>query len=615
MDAASLLAAPLWSYFVRFEGFDWGPLDLRTALLFVAFSLPLKLSILHGFGLYRRLWRHAGIAELERILLATTISAVSMAILGAVVLPTLGITPLRVPLSVLFIDACLTAALVALPRLLVRLLSRRLQRRRLEDARRVLIVGAGAAGEMIVKELLEHPVLGLNPVGFVDDDTSKHGHRLCDLPVLGALERIPELTRRHEVEEIIIAMPRASGTVVRRVVRAALDSGVKTRTVPGFFDIISGRVAVASLRQVEIQDLLRREAIQTDLDQVRVLATGETVLVTGAGGSIGSELCRQLARLEPAQILLLGHGENSIFDVLAELSERFPSVTAVPIIADVRDRERLRQVFAQYRPYSVFHAAAHKHVPLMESNVAEAVTNNVLGTRNVAELSADFGVEHLVLISTDKAVRPTNIMGATKRVAEHIVQEIAETYERKFVAVRFGNVLGSRGSVVPTFLRQIQTGGPVTVTHPEMRRYFMTIPEAVQLVLQAGAIGRGGEVFVLDMGEPVKVLDLATDLIRLSGLEVGADIEIRFSGTRPGEKLYEELFFDSESAIPTDHPKVLRARNGALPGGISEGVDALVDGARRGASDEDIRERLGQLVPDFRPAESDADKALDAAGM
>jgi FlaA1/EpsC-like NDP-sugar epimerase len=281
------------------------------------------------------------------------------------------------------------------------------------------------------------------------------------------------------------------------------------------------------------------------------------------------------------------------------MTERFPTVSAVPVIADVRDRDRLRQVFQQYRPYSVFHAAAHKHVPLMESNLAEAVTNNVLGTKNVAELSAEFGVEHLVMISTDKAVRPTNVMGATKRVAEQIVQEIAEAHERKFVAVRFGNVLGSRGSVVPTFLRQIRSGGPVTVTHPEMRRYFMTIPEAVQLVLQAGAIGRGGEVFVLDMGEPVKVLDLATDLIRLSGLEVGTDIEIRFTGTRPGEKLYEELFFDSESSIPTDHPKVLRAKNGTLPIGLSTVVDVLVEGARKGRSDDEIRELLARLVPDF----------------
>jgi len=611
LDALLLGLSTLVAYVVRFEGLDWGGANLHTALVYLLFSLPLKLGVLLYVGLYRRLWRFAGVAELEHILVATAISASLSTLLGAAVLPGLTITPLRVPLSVLFIDACLSVGAVALPRLFIRLFGRRTQWRRLEAARRVLIVGAGAAGGVIVKELLSHPQLGLNPIGFVDDDRSKHGHRLCDLPVHGALAAIKDLVLRYDVEEVIIAMPRAPGAVVREVVRAAMEAGVKTRTVPGIFDIISGRVAVASLRQVEIQDLLRREPIQTDLEQVRVLATGETVMVTGAGGSIGSELCRQLARLEPAQVLVMGHGENSIFDVMAELAERFPNVTAVPIIGDVRDRERMRLIFERYRPYAVFHAAAHKHVPLMEENMAEAVTNNVLGTKNIAELSAEFGVEHLVLISTDKAVRPTNVMGATKRVAEQIVQEIAETHGRNFVAVRFGNVLGSRGSVVPTFLRQIEAGGPVTVTHPEMRRYFMTIPEAVQLVLQAGAIGKGGEVFVLDMGEPVKILDLATDLIRLSGLEVDTDIEIRFSGSRPGEKLYEELFFDSESALPTGHPKVLRAKNGVLPIGLSTVVDLLVDGARRGWSDDQLRNLLGRLVPDFRVPAPEVEAEVD----
>jgi FlaA1/EpsC-like NDP-sugar epimerase len=599
-DAVLFASATILAFALRFEGFDWGADQSHAAVLFLLIGLPLKLMIFWRVGIYRRLWRYAGVVEVERLISAAMASGAVGLLLGALVLPGLGLTVMRVPLSVLFMDGLLTAAFAAMPRFAVRAIGRRRQWHRLQDARRALIVGAGAAGEMIVKELMAHPALGLNPIGFVDDDRSKHNHRMCDLPVLGGLAAIPDLVSSHEIDEIVIAMPRAPGAVVRQVVRAALEAGVKTRTVPAMFDIISGRVSVASLRQVEIQDLLRREPIQTDFEQVRSLATGETVLVTGAGGSIGSELCRQLARLEPAQILLLGHGENSIFDILAELTERFPTTTAVPIIADVRDRERLWHIFDEYRPYSVFHAAAHKHVPLMEGNVAEAVTNNVLGTKNVAELSAEFGVEHLVLISTDKAVRPTNIMGATKRVAEQVVQEVAESQGRKFVAVRFGNVLGSRGSVIPTFLRQIQSGGPVTVTHPEMRRYFMTIPEAVQLVLQAGAIGQGGEVFVLDMGEPVKVLDLATDLIRLSGLEVGTDVEIRFTGTRPGEKLYEELFFDSESAIPTDHPKVLRAKNGVLPLGLSTVVDVLVEGARGGRSDEEIRELLVRLVPEFK---------------
>jgi FlaA1/EpsC-like NDP-sugar epimerase len=612
-DVCLFVTATLTSYALRFEGFEWGAAHERTALVYLACTLPIKLYVAWLVGVYRRLWRYAGIVEVERLITSTVTSGVICAVVGGLVLPSLGVTPLRVPLSVLLMDGLLTAAFAALPRLWVRAFGRRGQRRRLESGRRALIVGAGAAGEMIVKELLAHPQIGLNPIGFLDDDHTKHGHRLNDIPVLGPVTALRRLVVDHGVDEVIIAMPRAPGHAVRQVVRAALDVGVNTRTVPGIYDILSGKVTVASLRQVEIQDLLRREPITTDLDQVRGLATGETVLVTGAGGSIGSELCRQLARLEPAQILLLGHGENSIFDILAELTERFPSVSATPIIADIRDRQRLRQVFQQYQPYSVFHAAAHKHVPLMEGNIAEAVTNNVLGTKNVAELSAEFGVENLVLISTDKAVRPTNIMGATKRLAEQIVQAVAEMHERKFVAVRFGNVLGSRGSVVPTFLRQIRAGGPVTVTHPEMRRYFMTIPEAVQLVLQAGAIGRGGEVFVLDMGEPVKVLDLATDLIRLSGLEVGTDIEIRFTGTRPGEKLYEELFFNAESAIATDHPKVLRAKNGSLPVGLNTIVDMLVDEARKGRPDDEMRELLCRMVPDFRAAAMQAEEAVMGA--
>ena len=601
-DICLFTSSVLIAFALRFEGFEWGPDFSHAALWYLLLSLPLKLLVFGWAGLYRRLWRHAGVFELERLIVAALLSGVPCFLLGALVLPLSGLTDVRVPLSVLFIDALLSAAAGAMPRLLIRVMGHRGQRRRLVGAGRAIIVGAGAAGELILKEIVGHPHLGLNPIGFVDDDPAKHGHRMHDLLVLGSIAQLKELIARYDVEEVVIAMPRASGQVVREVVRLALEAGAHTRTVPAISDILSGRVSVASLRRVEIQDLLRREPIHTDLEQVRLLATGETTLVTGAGGSIGGELCRQLARLDPAQILLLGHGENSIFDIQHELADRFPGVPLIPIIADVRDRERMRQVFAHHRPYSVFHAAAHKHVPLMEGNLAEAVTNNVLGTKNVAELSAEFGVEHLVMISTDKAVRPTNIMGATKRVAEQIVQEIAEAHERKFVAVRFGNVLGSRGSVVPTFLRQIQNGGPVTVTHPEMRRYFMTIPEAVQLVLQAGAIGRGGEVFVLDMGEPVKVLDLATDLIRLSGLEVGTDIEIRFSGTRPGEKLYEELFFDSESAVPTDHPKVLRARNGTLPIGLGTVVDVLVEGAQRGRPDDELRELLVRLVPDFCPS-------------
>jgi FlaA1/EpsC-like NDP-sugar epimerase len=466
----------------------------------------------------------------------------------------------------------------------------------------VLIAGAGVGGGMLVKQLMSNPHLGLVAIGFADDDPRKQHHEMYGLPVLGALKDVARICRDHNVEEILIAMPTASGQVVRELVRSASEAGVRTRTLPGISDIISGRLQAGALRDVEIEDLLRREPVKTDLHQVQTLATEKTVLVTGAGGSIGAELCRQVCRLEPTRLILLGHGENSIFTIQQELARHFPHIPLQAVIADVKDPAQLERVFERYRPFSVFHAAAHKHVPLMEENIPEAVLNNVLGTRNVVDAAATWGVEHLVMISTDKAVRPTSIMGATKRVAEQLVQAVAEASERNFVAVRFGNVLGSRGSVVPTFLRQIQEGGPVTVTHPEMKRYFMTIPEAVQLVLQAGALGKGGEVFVLDMGEPVKIADLAADLIRLSGKQVGKDIEIRFSGTRPGEKLYEELFFDAEHASPTVHPKVLRAQNAALPVGVTTVVEDLISAAVQGGEDEQIRALLRRLVPDFEPS-------------
>jgi FlaA1/EpsC-like NDP-sugar epimerase len=374
--------------------------------------------------------------------------------------------------------------------------------------------------------------------------------------------------------------------------------------VPGLSDIISGQVSINELREVQIEDLLRREPIRTNVQQVAALATDRTVMVTGAGGSIGSELCRQLSALQPDRLVIVGHGENPIFEILNELTASFPDVDVVPIIADVRNADRMRQIMRRYAPHAVFHAAAHKHVPLMERNPVEAVSNNVLGTKNVVDAAVISGVHHLVLISTDKAVHPTNVMGATKRVAENIVRHAAQVYGRNFVAVRFGNVLGSRGSVVPIFARQIKDGGPVTVTHPEMRRYFMTIPEAVQLVLQAGALGRGGELFMLDMGDPVRIVDLARDMIRLSGLEEGSDIQISFTGIRPGEKLNEELFFSDESAEATAHSKVLRARNGK-PTPVEMGaIEELIAAAKAGAEDLVVRRLLTRVVPEFAAIDS-----------
>jgi FlaA1/EpsC-like NDP-sugar epimerase len=453
---------------------------------------------------------------------------------------------------------------------------------------------------MIAKELLENPHLGLIPVGFLDDDSTKKNHKLHGVPVVGPLSALRDVASAFAVSEVIIAMPSAGGRVIREIVQASAAAGVRNRTVPGLAEIITGSMASKTLRPIEIQDLLRRDPIETNLDQVGSLVTDRTVLITGAGGSIGSELCRQLAQLRPAHIVALGRGENSIFELVQELAAKFPSLPVKPVIADVRDEVRLRAAFEETRPFSVFHAAAHKHVPLMEASVDEAILNNVLGTKNVAELSAEFGVEHLVLISTDKAVRPTSVMGATKRIAEETLCCVAERTGKAYVSVRFGNVLGSRGSVVPTFLKQIAAGGPITVTHPEMRRYFMTIPEAVQLVLQAAALGTGGEVFVLDMGDPVKIADLAEDLIRLSGLEVGSDIDISFTGVRPGEKLYEELFFGAGDAMPTTHGKILRAVDGNPSVEIGRHVANLIDAALRRDPPDELRRMIQVLVPEFQ---------------
>ena len=600
IDTLSVTLSGLVAFLIRYEHTDWLTANMRLVAVYLAISVPLRVFAFYLVGMYRRLWRHASVNEMRPMISAAAAGAAVCALVGLVILPYLKLVEIRVPYSVLFIDTCLSAFLIAAPRIFIRVGRRGyLRRRRGDTGKRVLIVGAGDAGKLVVKELLASTQLGLEPIGFVDSDARKHGHMLAGLPVFGPLAHIPEIVERFGVAELIIAMPSAPGTVIRQVIRMALTCGVQTRTVPSLPEIISKQSNATGLREVEIQDLLRRDAVETDLAAVAELATGETVLITGAGGSIGAELCRQLARLAPQRLILLGHGENSIFDILQELTISFPGVPVIPIIADVRDRTRIAHVFREYRPHAVFHAAAHKHVPLMEDNVLEAVANNVQGTRNVVDAAIEANIEHFVLISTDKAVRPTSIMGATKRVAEQIVQHAASKYHKNFVSVRFGNVLGSRGSVVPTFLRQIRSGGPVTVTHPEMRRYFMTIPEAVQLVLQAGALGRGGEVFVLDMGEQIRIVDIATDLIRLSGLEVGTDIEIEFTGVRPGEKLYEEMFFTVENVLPTDHPKVLRARNGILAEGTMKKIDALIRATEAGWSPEEVRKLLQALVPDF----------------
>lgn len=582
----------------RYEGL-W-TVDISDLLAaFVLGTVPLKLIALIALGLYRRLWRYASVSDVEMLLVAGVCFAVIDGGVGVVLLPALGIGATRASYAAVFLATCLSALAIVLPRFGVRLIARRDRRARHRGSRRAIVVGAGVAGGMIVKELSENPQLGILPVAILDDDASKHRLRLHNVPIVGPVSALDDVAPRVAATDVVIAMPSASGRAVRAVVRQATDAGLETRTVPGLYEILSGAKKVNALRPVEIQDLLRREPIKTDLAQVASLVTGRTVMVTGAGGSIGSELCRQLARLEPAKIIALGRGENSIFELLQEFARTYPGVEIDPVIADVRDHSRMDRVIGQHRPYSVFHAAAHKHVPLMEANVAEAVLNNVLGTQNVVSLCAEHGVRHFVLISTDKAVRPTSVMGATKRIAEHLVHQHAMEYERNYVAVRFGNVLGSRGSVVPTFMRQIADGGPVTITHPDMTRYFMTIPEAVQLVLQAAALGNQGEVFVLDMGEPVRVFDLAKDLIRLSGFEPEVDIEVRFTGPRPGEKLFEELFFKGDNLTSTDHPKIVRASDAEAAIHSERDIAALIQAARDNRSAGAIRSMILKVVPEY----------------
>ena len=609
-DVVLLPLATLLAYLIRFEGANWDPVTGNALMPFVLVAIPVKLLLLLGLGMYARLWRYASVTDLELIARASAISGAVITLLGALLLPSIDFLPQRVPLSVLILDAGLTGIFIGLPRFAARL---RVRRAPMKGSRPALIVGAGAAGGLIVRELLDNAQLGIIPVGFLDDDPLKQGLKLHNVPVLGTLADLSKVANRKNVADVIIAIPSAPGKIVREVVRQASENGLLTRTVPGMYEILSGEKSVSALRRIEIHDLLRREPITTDAAQVRSLVTGQTVLVTGAGGSIGSELCRQLARLDPERIVALGRGENSIFELLQELHRDFPHTRIDPVIADVRDERRMQRVFASHRPYSVFHAAAHKHVPLMEANVSEAILNNVLGTFNVVHCSAMCEAEHFVLVSTDKAVRPTSVMGATKRIAEFIVHEVALEHT-KYVAVRFGNVLGSRGSVVPTFMRQIESGGPVTITHPDMTRYFMTIPEAVQLVLQAAALGANGEVFVLDMGEPVRVLDLATDMIRLSGLTIGTDIEIKFLGTRPGEKLYEELFFSNSVASPTTHEKILRAKDSAFPEDGHDMIERLIKAAVNNQSSGELRRLISAIVPEYVGVIDTGEFALPTVG-
>ena len=597
-DLFMIIVCVLGSFVLRV---NFGPrlYDFRFQILSMAgLALLIKPLLYYFFGLYRRLWAYASIQELKQIALAVTTASILVAV---------GMTMLSIILpfkdysrSVLFIDWALSILAVGGLRFSLRVLSEAQSNSRTPSVsnRRALVVGAGEAGALVVREMQRNPNSNLEPICFVDDDLAKQHHEIHGIPVAGKLTDIPQIIDARSIQEVIMAIPSAPGQVVRIVADICRLKNIPFRTMPSIHELIGGKISVNRLRDVDITDLLRRAPARIDLELIGSSLGGKRVLVTGAGGSIGRELCRQIARWNPSELVLLGHGENSIFESLLELEQSYPDVTISPVIADIRDLHRLEQIFVLHHPQVIFHTAAHKHVPLMQTNIAEAISNNIIGTRNVVNAAEEFGVDRLVMISTDKAISPTSVYGASKRIGEMIVLDAAQRTGRAFAIVRFGNVLGSRGSVVLLFRRQIDSGGPVTVTHPEMERYFMTIPEAVHLVLQAFAMGVGGEVFVLNMGNQIRILDLAQDLIRLSGLEPGSDIEIVFTGIRPGEKLSEALWDEGANYQPTGHPDILRLDEDELLRGqeLEDAIAALVSSTHVGELEETIR-LLNTYVP------------------
>jgi len=586
------------AFYLRFEGnvpSDMGELISHTLPILAAVGLFFVLL----FEVYRGMWRYASINDLYQIIKAVTATSLLFVILLYL------LRHESVPRSVIVIQW-----LVCLVGIGGLRFATRFYRKVVSGVSRqvpVLVVGAGDAGDMIIRQMLNNPQYGYNPIGLIDDDPRKRSMRLHGVKVLGNHGDIPAIAIRRRVQEVIIATPSATGEEMRQIVESCKLANVRYKTVPGTRELIGGQVSVTQLREVRFEDLLGRDPVVVDAKEVARTLGDRRVLVTGAGGSIGSELCRQILSYRPSQLILLERAENSLYFLeqelrLSPIAEESPALL-VPVIADIGNRPKLEEIFRTYRPHAVFHAAAHKHIPLMEANPEEAVLNNVIGTLNVVEVSHNSGAELMVLISTDKAVTPMSVMGASKRVAELIVQAFSPQTSMRCITVRFGNVIGSNGSVIPLFQKQIAHGGPVTVTHPEMRRYFMTIPEAVQLIVQAASMGTGGEVFILDMGQPVRIMDMAEQLISLSGFRPGQDIEIKIIGLRPGEKLEESLWHPWEHPSPTRHSKILvaNAHPQAWPA-LLEQVSALKRAAMAMHRSEVMR-ILRQIIPEYRNSE------------
>ena len=580
---------------------EW--LSLYAPLLL--FFLVIKLPVFGLFKQYRGWWRYVSISDLHGIVQASLVSTSLIVVLWFTIGQIASIRPYlpsgmeRPAEGVCIADMFATILILGGLRIVIRLYYEAFRTAEAGRLKRFLIVGAGNAGEALLREIVRMPVVQYHVIGFIDDDPVKQGTHIHGIPVLGTVDQLPKICENRNIEEIAIAIPSASPQRLRRVIQVCEGAKIRFRTVPSITDIASGKLRVSQIRDVDINDLLGREVVHLDSDAIEAFSKDNTILVTGAGGSIGSEMCRQLCYFNPKLLVLIEQAENPLFYIERELRKRFPAVGIKTLVCNITDENRVDDIFEAYQPQVVIHAAAHKHVPLMELNPGEAIKNNVMGTQIVADAADSHGAAHFVMISTDKAVNPTSIMGCSKRIAEMYIQALGRTSKTHFVTVRFGNVLDSDGSVVPIFKKQIVEGGPVTVTHPEMKRYFMTIPEASQLVLQAATMGKGGEIFVLDMGEPVKIQDLARELITLSGFRPGEDIEIVFTGPRAGEKLFEELSIEGEDMQRTRHPKIGIWKNIPMDyDKLQTGIDELLTVARSQLQEE-LAGKIKELVPEY----------------
>ena len=606
IDVGLVCASYVLAYIIRFEG-DIPPEQMALLVKTLPWIVLLKIALFAWIGLYRGMWRYTSIADLINIIIAAVISAGAIALALVLVRRFEGFSR-----SVLILDALITLMLVGGIRLLIRVYIQRTIPASFfnpaffpffnpdrEKRTRLLIVGAGDAAEKMLREILDNPRVKYRPVGFLDDNPRKQGQAIHGIPVLGAIDDIAELPI--QFDEILIAIPSARGDVMRRIVELCDRTGKRYRTIPKIGELIEGRISANTIREVRLEDLVGRQEVRLDPERISRFLCGKRILVTGAGGSIGSELVRQISRFQPAVVGLLDFSELNLFQVEQEFQLRLRSLPTESFLTDIRDRDALQGILERFKPHIIFHAAAYKHVPMQESHPREAVLNNVLGTRNLVDLALEMEVESFVLVSTDKAVRPTNVMGATKRVAELFVESMNGRQVTRFVAVRFGNVFSSSGSAIPIFQAQIAQGGPVTVTHPDVMRYFMSIPEAAQLILQAGAMGKGSEIFILDMGEPIRIVDMARDLIRLHGLEPEKDIAIEFTGLRPGEKLHEELITSGEGIVSTEHEKimVLRGKTRDAAALLAQ-IETLLAISRKGDG-EAIRKKLRDIVPEYQP--------------